>query len=203
VGHSVREVAAVLGISPRTVENHKRRIYDKLGVHSQAQAVAHVTQLGLVHSSAATASGDRPGGSGPRGGPTCVVIRGRPGPAREAVTRTLTDGGVGTVLDEPGPAADAHITVLVDPSPDDWPAQPAGPITMVHSHGADQAATVDAALRGADAVVRADQVGERLLPVLSVVRQGCFAMDAAQARSRRCTPSRPSRRRCPRPCCPS
>jgi hypothetical protein len=54
---------------------------------------------------------------------------------------------------------------------------------MVHSHGADQAATVDAALRGADAVVRADQVGERLLPVLSVVRQGCFAMDAAQARS--------------------
>ncbi|MCR6485390.1 LuxR C-terminal-related transcriptional regulator [Amycolatopsis sp. OK19-0408] len=47
-GHSPRQVAAVLGISPRTVENHKQQIFAKLDVHSQAHAVAHAVRLGLV-----------------------------------------------------------------------------------------------------------------------------------------------------------
>lgn len=47
-GRSVREVATLLAISPRTVENHKRRIYAKLGVHSQSHAVALATQFGLL-----------------------------------------------------------------------------------------------------------------------------------------------------------
>ena len=49
-GMSSVQVATSLGISPRTVENHKQRIFAKLGVQSQTHAVA-VT----------LASGDLPG----------------------------------------------------------------------------------------------------------------------------------------------
>jgi DNA-binding CsgD family transcriptional regulator len=47
-GHTPRQAAAALGISPRTVENHKQQIFAKLDVHSQAHAVAHAVRLGLV-----------------------------------------------------------------------------------------------------------------------------------------------------------
>jgi two-component system nitrate/nitrite response regulator NarL len=39
-GMSTKAVARLLGIRPKTVENHKTRIFDKLGVRTQAQAVA-------------------------------------------------------------------------------------------------------------------------------------------------------------------
>jgi DNA-binding NarL/FixJ family response regulator len=41
-GLSTKAVAHHLGIAPKTVENHKTRIFDKLGVRTQAQAVALV-----------------------------------------------------------------------------------------------------------------------------------------------------------------
>jgi DNA-binding NarL/FixJ family response regulator len=39
-GLAGKQVASLLGISPKTVEQHKTRIYDKLGVANQAAAVA-------------------------------------------------------------------------------------------------------------------------------------------------------------------
>lgn len=57
-GLSTKAVARLLGITPKTVENHKTRIFDKLGVRTQAQAVA------------AAAAG--------RGGPALRLLR--PGP---------------------------------------------------------------------------------------------------------------------------
>ena len=42
------EVGSILGVSARTVENHKRRIFAKLGVHGETQAVASVIRLGLL-----------------------------------------------------------------------------------------------------------------------------------------------------------
>jgi DNA-binding NarL/FixJ family response regulator len=48
LGHTSREVASLLSVSPRTVENHKQRIFSKLGVQNQAQAVAVATRLGLL-----------------------------------------------------------------------------------------------------------------------------------------------------------
>jgi hypothetical protein len=39
------EMAALLDISPRTVESHKRRIYAKLDATSQARAVARAAAL--------------------------------------------------------------------------------------------------------------------------------------------------------------
>ncbi|MGH3430067.1 MAG: response regulator transcription factor, partial [Mycobacteriales bacterium] len=47
-GMSSLQVAASLGISSRTVENHKRRIFAKLGVRSQAHAVAVALASGAL-----------------------------------------------------------------------------------------------------------------------------------------------------------
>ena len=45
-GATAREAGAALGISHRTVENHKRRIFTSLGASSQAQAVALAIRAG-------------------------------------------------------------------------------------------------------------------------------------------------------------
>lgn len=47
-GLTVNEVAKLLGIGPRSVENHKRRIFTKLGANSQALAVSSVAMMGLL-----------------------------------------------------------------------------------------------------------------------------------------------------------
>ncbi len=43
-GLRLEEIATVMGISPKSVENHKQRIFAKLGVQSQAHAVAVTLQ---------------------------------------------------------------------------------------------------------------------------------------------------------------
>ena len=47
-GKSMKEVAAVLEISPRTVEFHKYRIMELLGVHTNAELVQQAIKLGLL-----------------------------------------------------------------------------------------------------------------------------------------------------------
>ncbi len=47
-GLTVPEIAKLLGIGARGVENHKRRIFAKLGAHSQALAVSNVAMMGLL-----------------------------------------------------------------------------------------------------------------------------------------------------------
>ena len=51
-GGTTRHVAAAMGISPKTVENHKQRIFCKLGVQNQAHAVAVAMRQGLLTVSA-------------------------------------------------------------------------------------------------------------------------------------------------------
>ena len=41
-GKTDRDIAAILGISPRTVHKHLQRIYEKLGVETRTAAVARV-----------------------------------------------------------------------------------------------------------------------------------------------------------------
>jgi DNA-binding NarL/FixJ family response regulator len=47
-GATTRHVALSMGISPKTVENHKQRIFGKLGVQNQAHAVAVAMRQGLI-----------------------------------------------------------------------------------------------------------------------------------------------------------
>jgi DNA-binding CsgD family transcriptional regulator len=51
LGMSAGETSQQLGISPKTVENHKRRIFAKLGVQNQSHAVAIATRAGLLERS--------------------------------------------------------------------------------------------------------------------------------------------------------
>jgi two-component system OmpR family response regulator len=47
-GKRAPEIAAELGISPKTISNHIQSIFRKLDVHSRAQAVARAYEHGLV-----------------------------------------------------------------------------------------------------------------------------------------------------------
>jgi len=57
-GLAAKAIAARLGVAVKTVENHKIRIFDKLGVRTQAQAVALAVAHGLVGSAVATTGAD-------------------------------------------------------------------------------------------------------------------------------------------------
>jgi DNA-binding NarL/FixJ family response regulator len=50
-GFTARETSERLGISPKTVENHKRRIFEKLGVQNQSHAVALCIRAGVLNPS--------------------------------------------------------------------------------------------------------------------------------------------------------
>ena len=58
-GHSVAEIAGLLGISPLTVENLKRRVYAKLDVSSSVHAVAKAASLGMLEPQAAPETAKR------------------------------------------------------------------------------------------------------------------------------------------------
>jgi DNA-binding NarL/FixJ family response regulator len=47
-GHTMRQIATRLSISPRTVETHVAKVYRKLGVSTRVQAVSRAATLGLV-----------------------------------------------------------------------------------------------------------------------------------------------------------
>jgi DNA-binding NarL/FixJ family response regulator len=47
-GGTTRTIGSDLGVSPKTVENHKTRIFAKLGVRSQAEAVSTASTMGLL-----------------------------------------------------------------------------------------------------------------------------------------------------------
>src|SRR6266571_6567329 len=59
-GHSVLQIAALLRISPLTVENIKRRVYAKLDVSSSVHAVARAASLGMLDQPAGPAARRRP-----------------------------------------------------------------------------------------------------------------------------------------------
>jgi len=47
-GHSTKSIAAVLGISPGTVETHRSHVFEKLDLHSVAEAVLYAVRRGLI-----------------------------------------------------------------------------------------------------------------------------------------------------------
>lgn len=48
LGHTNAEIASMLYVSVRTVENHRASVMRKLGLHTRAELVRHATEAGLV-----------------------------------------------------------------------------------------------------------------------------------------------------------
>lgn len=185
-GRGVRDMADVLKVSPRTVENRKRRLYTKLGVASASHAVSRAVSLGVIGQPPAEQTHPQEGRS-----PLVVVI----GPDRsdvDAVMRALIAARLPVVRTrKAGDSGRDHwarwqrgpfVAVLVDPTYDDWlesASLGARPIVVLSAEP-DLPTFVHMLQRGARAVVRAEDVATDLASVLSLVVRGYLAVDAVQ-----------------------
>jgi len=191
-GHSVTEIAALLGISPLTVENLKRRVYAKLEVSSGAHAVARAASLGMLERQAPVATPQRrrtEGGSGVLG-----VVAGRPGPVLDQVVTVLLESRLPFVLiRRPGLVGDTHwarwhrgpiVAALVDPAPSNWDlvAEMGIPAVLVHSEPLDSPDLAEALASGASALVAANRVHDHFLSVFRMVGQGYLVVDSMPMR---------------------
>ncbi|MEV4171914.1 LuxR C-terminal-related transcriptional regulator [Nonomuraea sp. NPDC049709] len=184
-GHSAQEIADLLSVSRCAVENHRRRIYRKLGVVGQGQAV--LRGLGLI---------GPPGQASPAElvrGRELVVVHARCLLAVEMVTRALLGAGraLAAVRDalpydeeEQGWLGARFTAVLVDPVPADW-ALPAGlgaRAVAVPTMPPEPAMVTDAVGRGAYAVLWLRDVPELLCAVLELVAREYLVVGAGMCR---------------------
>jgi DNA-binding NarL/FixJ family response regulator len=193
-GRTTRQISGALGISQCTVENHKRRIFAKLDVQSQAHAVASAARLGLLalpdaasgpEAAVAATPGPATGG-GDTAPPVAVrLVLGRPGPLRERLTHLLRQGpGAAGVPAAVGSLPTSPVAVLVNPAPEDWRAAEClgGRIVLVCSDALDETSVVEAFLRGADALVPEGRALQELPEVVELVGLGCTLIEPAHAR---------------------
>jgi two-component system nitrate/nitrite response regulator NarL len=200
-GHSAPEIAKLLELRPRTVENHKRHIYEKLGVGSQSHAVAKAIWLGLLQPGRPRTlplrGPDRPQQAGEPGRPMLAVLLGPPGQGRDEVARMLISERVPlvTALKREELIGDHWlwwhrgpiVVVLVDPEPEDWaPTISLGaPTVVVRSHDfPEQLAVADALARHASGLVAQVDVAAGLRPILNVAAQGLLVMSWRYAETR-------------------
>jgi two-component system, NarL family, nitrate/nitrite response regulator NarL len=191
-GHSVSEIAILLGISPLTVDNLKRRVYGKLGVNSSAHAVSRAASLGMLDRQAEPAPRRRVSTSGDY--PMLTVVSGQACWALDQVVMSLVASKLPFVLiREPEPVADTHwarwnrgpiVAALVDPGPQDWPlVEELGiPAILVHSKQLDPPELAEALANGASALVSADRIDDHFLSVLRMVSQGYLVVDSMPMR---------------------
>jgi DNA-binding CsgD family transcriptional regulator len=199
-GHSVAEIAGLLGISPLTVENLKRRVYAKLDVSSSVHAVAKAASLGMLEPQAAPETAKRrppvPRRRPPAEGDGVVlaVVSGQYCSALDQVVSALVSSPLPFVLvREPGPVSETHwarwhrgpiVAVLVDPVPQDWDmvAELGVPAILVHSKPLDPPELAEALACGASSLVSADRIEDHFLSVLRMVGQGYLVVDSMPMR---------------------
>jgi DNA-binding NarL/FixJ family response regulator len=192
-GHTASEIAKLLELRPRTVENRKRSIYEKLGVGSQSHAVAKAIWLGLLQPGPSPAL--------PRRGPVPQRHTGEPGRALLAVLI----GPAGTGRDEIGQLLISErvplvitkkreelirdhwlwwqrgpiVMVLVDPEREDWEVTVAlgAPTVLIRDCDVpEELAIADALARQVSAVVSTADVRTGLTSILTAVAQGLMVM---------------------------
>lgn len=177
-GLTTPEIARQLQLQPRTVENHKRHIYEKLGVNSQSHAVARSMSLGLLQSPEQERSPNRTG---------LVLMRGRADACRDSVVRSMVRSRQPFMV-----AHDSRVwrhrgsvtIVLVDPEPEDWALSISlgAPTLVVRCGGAgDPAAIADALAHGAHGLICAEDVGAEFATMLTMVSRGHFALSGVYA----------------------
>jgi two-component system, NarL family, nitrate/nitrite response regulator NarL len=191
-GHSVPEMADLLGISPLTIENLKRRIYAKLDVNSGAHAVSTAASLGILDQHAAPAARHREPPS--EDFPVLTVVSGQASSTLDQVVRVLLASAQPFVLvRDRRHVAGAHwarwhrgpiIATLVDPEPDDWGIveELAVPAILVHSKPLDSSELADALASGASSLVQAETIDDHFLSVLRMAGQGYLVVDSKPMR---------------------
>jgi two-component system, NarL family, nitrate/nitrite response regulator NarL len=191
-GHSVPEMAELLGISPLTVENLKRRIYAKLDVNSGAHAVSTAASLGILDQRRAPAARRREPPS--EDFPVLTVVCGQAGATLDQVVRRLLASGQPFVLvRDRENVSQAHwarwhrgpvIAALVDPEPSDWGIveELSVPAILVHSKPLDSGEVADALANGASSLVQAETIEDHFLPVLRMAGQGYLVVDSKPMR---------------------
>jgi DNA-binding NarL/FixJ family response regulator len=188
LGHNAPEIAHLLHVGPRTVENHKRRLYVKLDVGSSSQAVSRATAFGLVDP---PRTGDLIRVEEPGRSPLALV-HGSDRPKLDRVQLALLAASVPVVRGELPVRPDQQhwarwhrgpvVAVLVDPAYDDWQlAASLGGRTIAVLSAEPQLPTLsDTLLHGVRALVRMEDVATDLGLILSVVVRGYLAADAVR-----------------------
>jgi two-component system, NarL family, nitrate/nitrite response regulator NarL len=191
-GHSVPEIAGLLGISPLTVDNLKRRLYAKLDVNSGAHAVSRAASFGILDRRTAPSPRRREPPSDDFA--VLTVVSGQDCPARDQVVQVLVRSEQPFVLvHKPGPMSRAHwarwqrgpiVAVLVDPEPPGWDlVEDLGvPAILVHSKPLEPHDIADALARGASSLVAADTIDDHFLAVLRMASQGYLVVDSMPMR---------------------
>lgn len=182
-GHHVGEISDLLAISAGTVENHRRRVYAKLGAPPP------------VVTARPAAPPSEPGDETPlpTGRPVLAVAVGNPGPVLDLVVTTLIAHRL-AVVREHGPEAVAQVhwlrthrgpvvRVLVNPTVDQWQAGAALGWTavMVHDHPIDRRAMAEVVAHGILGLVPSSEVEQQLVPVLNLVAAGYVVLDPPSA----------------------
>ena len=193
-GYPPRQIGLELGISPHTVENHKQRIFAKLGVHNQAHAAASAVRLGLL----AQGQPARTNGSAPDRRPVLRVAVGKlAGPLTAQVRKALDRQHVAVVEREslPRQRDDSYVNhdnsddpdipqpvhVLIDPPVAGWRGQ-SGRLVVVLSDDPKEHLMAQA-VAGGVTVLPASLVDDLLVPAVAAANAGHVLISAAYARS--------------------
>ena len=200
-GHSVAEIAGLLGISPLTVENLKRRVYAKLDVSSSVHAVAKAASLGMLEPQAAPETGEaRPpvpsaaaaGRRRWRGACRWSPASTAPPSIRScrrwcrARCRSCWCGSQGRCPTRTGRAGIAARSWPCSSIPcrrtGTWSRSSGFPAILVHSKPLDPPELAEALACGASSLVSADRIEDHFLSVLRMVGQGYLVVDSMPMR---------------------
>jgi DNA-binding NarL/FixJ family response regulator len=207
-GHSANEIGELLHISPGTVENHKRRVYAKLNAVSAVQAVARAAALGIIGGAQVARTAlpatdlsplepawlepDPEAGPEP-GRPPMVVAIGNQGDELARVVKTLIVHQLPVVCDAGPPNTHVHwqrwhrgpvVRVLVNPTPQHWRVAStlSRSAVVVHSGPLQRESVAEVLSNGGLAIVPADHIEDRLIPVVNLVVEGYIVMDSTTTR---------------------
>ena len=191
-GHSVGEMAGLLGISPLTVENLKRRVFAKLDVSSSAHAVSRAASLGMLDRS--TSPPPRARARDSEVSTVLTVVSGQHFGAIDQMAAVLLATRLPYVLIQTHqPVADTHwarwhrgpiVAALADPDQEDWDlvAELGIPAILVHSKPVDPPELAEALASGANALIPVDKIGDHFLSVLMMVSQGYLVVGSRPMR---------------------
>lgn len=188
-GYPPRQIGLELGISPHTVENHKQRIFVKLGVHNQAHAAASAVRLGLL----SPGQQQRPDCTSPERRPGLrVVLAKSGGPLAERAAQVLEKHHI-IVLDRENASQprvdndnhhvqDSPIPVLIDPVPTEWHTQSGRGAVVLVSADPKQHLMAQAVVSGVT-ILPASQVDDLLPAAVEAANAGYVLISSAYSRS--------------------